>query len=229
MYTLDYVDKYLDEKLDKMGSDYFPLPIKFNFFKTATLDLIRESTKFIEVTQEISDDIKDLIVIDSFVDLVPKMIERVDSTLVPSYEYHCAYPDNYLRLISIKPLYEDGNVYKTKFNVVNIIKEGQDIIYNRDPFKKPTMEYPNVFRKEDFIQIDFGDKNTLIYPKAYLSFVKKPTFADINNMNDRIVDLTDISIEKIIDRTANSLRFKTADSAASSNYQFDNTFGKRNK
>lgn len=49
-----------DELLDKMGSDYFPLPIKLSRFESITLNFIRESSTFLEATQRLSDDIVEL-------------------------------------------------------------------------------------------------------------------------------------------------------------------------
>ena len=56
-YTVSYCDRFMDELLDKMGSDYFPLPIKLSRFESITLNFIRESSTFLEATQELSDDI----------------------------------------------------------------------------------------------------------------------------------------------------------------------------
>ena len=50
-YTVSYCDRFMDELLDKMGSDYFPLPIKLSRFESITLNFIRESSTFLEATQ----------------------------------------------------------------------------------------------------------------------------------------------------------------------------------
>jgi hypothetical protein len=77
-------------------------------------------------------------------------------------------------------------------------------------------------------KVNVGDAS-VVYSKALIAYIKKPTFGDINDLTERIVDLPDMSIEKILLKTANALRFSTGDSDAVANFQFADSFGKRNK
>ena len=215
-YTLEWFDEYCDELLDKMGSDLFPLPIKYNRFKTLTLEFINYSAKYMEATQKVSDDIKDLIVKGKF-PLVQNTIEDVWET---------AEPSNYYRLISIVPLFEDK--HGTEMKVCKkpaIMKEGQRLAVGRDPFKCATDEYPNIYRLSNLFQIDVGPKSTIGYSTAICTYIKKPTFALLSNLEDRIVNLHDSAIEQIVLKTADSLRFSTGDQNSISNYQFNQTYG----
>lgn len=243
-YTLGYCDKLMDQMLDKMGSDYFPLPIKLLQFRKATYDLIRETTVFLETTQEISDDIKPL-------------VNEKYSTLVQMTQpnlWHCDEPDDYHRLISAEPFYPDP-AYKNskipeekkplfkKYKKINIIKVGQKIAHDRDPYKKPTPEYPTVRRMGEKFRFDFGYDDGTEYSLAFLTYIREPNFgfeefksgktaqlpAQQFVLTNIIVDLPPVTIQKIIGRTVNALRASSGDPSFPQNYQFEQTFGKRNK
>jgi hypothetical protein len=220
-YTLDWCDRYLDELLDKMGSDLFPLPIKLNRFITITLDFIRETTKSLEVTQEVSDDIKPLLIRSNYTIIQDPINQNL---------WTCPEPADYIRLVSLVPLFLDSvdNHLKQKAKKVKILKEGQREAYKRDPFNNATNEYPQVFRYANLFKIDVGDA-TINYSKALLSYIKKPNFADENDLTVRIVNLPDITIEQLLLKTADALRFSTGDSDAVANYQFGQSFGKKGK
>jgi hypothetical protein len=220
-YDLDWSDRYLDELLDKMGSDLFPLPIKLNRFIMVTLDFIRESTKNLEITQEVSDDIKPLLIRSNYTILQDPINQNL---------WTCPEPADYIRLVSLVPLFLDpvDNHLKQKAKKVKILKEGQREAYKRDPFNNATNEYPQVFRYANLFKIDVGD-DTVNYSKALLSYIKKPNFADVNDLTIRIVNLPDITIEQLLLKTADALRFSTGDSDAVANYQFGQSFGKRGK
>lgn len=219
-YTIDYCDQHLDELLDKMGSDYFPLQVKIGRFVTFTYDFIREHTKAFEATQEISDDIKPLLIRN---DIVLSATEGLAVFQAPE-------PINYFRLISLVPfILGEGNQRIFKAKVTRIIKEGQRLVYGRDAFRKPSPSYPHVLRISNFFEIRVGNFNTDNYNRAEISYIKKPTFGNIDNDDDIIVNLPDAAIEQIMLKTAESLRFTTGDDSARDIYQFDQTFGKRNK
>lgn len=211
-YSLIWCNRYMDELLDKMGSDLFPLPVKFNRFKTICLDFIRESTEYLETSQEISDDIRPLLVKRDF-----PISKHRDGFLLP-------IPDNYIRLISIMPNTEDDGPIAKK---VSILREGQYQSYKRDPYRTPNDDYPSVFRNSDGFFIDVG-KTRHHYNTATLAYIAQPVYADIQNPNDRIVNLPDISIEKILLKTCDSLRITTSDVSGATTYQFSQTFGKKN-
>lgn len=215
-YSLEWFDDYCDELLDKMGSDLFPLPIKYNRFKTHTLEFINEAGMYMETTQKTSDDIKELIIKGKF-PLVKDTVENVWET---------AEPTNYYRLISIVPLFKDAYGEDAKVcKKPNIVKEGQRLAIERDPFKNATDEYPNVYRLSKLFQIDVGNASAINYDQCLFTYIKKPKFALMNDLDDRIVDLHDSAIEQIILKTADSLRFSTGDPTSANNYQFNQTYG----
>ncbi len=218
-YTIDYCDKYMDELLDKLGSDYFPLPIKMGRFVTSTLDFIRENTIYMEASQEISDDIKPLLVRANLVmALIPGQIGI----------YEVPEPNDYLRLVSVEPYARINGVLTKKYKKISVIKEGQRLAYERDPFREPSALYPSVYRNTNIFEINVGN-DTDVYDTAKVSYIKYPTFGDIENDDDIIVNLPPIAIEQIMLKVAESLRFTSADESAAAIYQFDQTFGKRNK
>ncbi len=207
----------MDELLDKLGSDYFPIDVKFGRFVTCTLDFIRENSIYLEATQEISDDLKTLLVRNRTM----VMTEGPESGV-----YEVAQPIDYLRLIALEPYaYIDGRDTK-KFKKVDIVKEGNRMAYDRDPHRKPTPFYPHVYRAGNMFEINVG-VDISIYERAKMTYIKKPTFGNINDGNAILLNMTDIAVEKIMLKTAEALRFTTADETAASIYQFDQTFGKR--
>jgi hypothetical protein len=220
IYDIDYCDKYLDELLDKLGGDYFPLPIKFGRFITHALDFIRDNSgDDFEQSQEKSDNIKTLVV-------------RTKNPIAPvageAGLYQMAEPTNYMRLISIYP-YAIVNSVETKLaRKVHIVKEGQRLAYERDPFRKPTPFEPNVYRIANFFEISTNDALN-DYEFAQLAYIKKPTFGNIGTGTDRIINLPDMSIEIILQKTAESLRFTYGDEDSKDIYNFEQTFGKSNR
>lgn len=215
-YSLEWFDEYCDELLDKMGSDLFPLPIKYNRFKTHTLEFINDAAMYMEATQKISDDIKDIIMKRKF-PLIKDAVENVWET---------AEPSDYYRLISIVPLTLDSQGTEMKVCKKPVtMKEGQRLAVERDPFRSATDEYPNIYRLSKLFQIDVGDKSTIQYHNCLVTYLKKPTFALLNDLDKRIVNLHDSAIEEIVLKTADSLRFSTGDATAPINYQFNSTYG----
>ena len=61
-YTVTEVKNKINQFADKLGSDYFTLPVLLNRFETSTWDFVGEKLKEIEATQTVTDDISPLIV-----------------------------------------------------------------------------------------------------------------------------------------------------------------------
>ena len=218
-YTIEECDRYLDELTDKLGSDYFPLPIKFGRFITWTYDFIHENLSYFELNQETSDDLKNLLIRQK--NILTGIISRRGV-------YVMAEPINYFRLVSIVPYARIHNKNVVLAKKVKIVKEGQRLALERDPFNKPEPSYPTVCRLQNIFEINTGDLVNN-YSEAEITYVKKPKFGDMDNINDRIVDLPDSVIERILLKTAESLRFTTSDESSADIYNFDQTFGKKNK
>lgn len=222
-YSLEWADRHIDSLIDKMGSDYFPIAVKHERFQTMTYDFIRENTEYLEVNQEISDDIRPILV-----QLKSDVVR--DDTGIAKNVWNVPEPADYCRLVGLLPIIIDpitGNEM-IKAKEVKIIKEGQRVSYARDPFRTATAEYPNVYRIANMFKIDVGS-DSIQYDKALISYIKNPTFAPLTRIQDRIVNLSNIAIEKICLNTADSLRVTTGDSTAPSNYQFNSGFGKKGK
>lgn len=217
MYTVEYVDKEIDSLTDKLGSDYFPLVVKWGRFVSMTYDFILSNVSWIEANQEISDNIK------------PLVVQNFElAALVQNGKIIVPEPINYFRLISLYPLEKINNNHVKTCALCNIKKVGQEQIIDRDPFEKPTKKYPSIYRSSNFFTIDIGNEIGE-YEKAIISYVKKPTFGNINNLNSIMVNLPEGSVEQIILKTANSLRLNTSEETSKDIYMFNQTFGKKSK
>ena len=220
-YSLEWCDQYLDGLMDKMGSDYFSLATKLDRFITITYDFIHKQTKDLEINQEASDQIKNI--------LVRRKLTITKDTMFPSKNiWNAPEPADYFRLVGLLPVIHQGENDMIKAKKPATLQEGQGISYDRDPFRNATAEYPNIYRLENFFKIDVGSDNT-IYNSCIISYVKEPLFADENHLTNRIVNLSNVAIEKILLKTADSLRVTTGDVTAASTYQMTQSFGKKNK
>ena len=230
MYTIEYIDTAMDERLDKIGSDYFPLPVKFRAFEQATWDFIRETTGFAEATQEISDDLHTLV--------RERNLTLNQFPYPEAHKFFCQHPTDYHRLITARPLYEipalgtggpeQRAVYdNTIMKKLQIKKWGQNQIVDRNPHTEATEEYPVLYRRASQFLLEFQKGLTRDYDVLEIIYYKEPTFGDIELAESFAVDLPELSVQKIMDRACSALRFRTGDDHAPTNYQFDQTFGKR--
>lgn len=227
--TIEFFDRYTNEQLDKMGSDYFPLSVKLNRFKGLTLGYIRDNTKYFEVTQEVSEDIQNLFV------RLPYLLSH---NLLRTNIFTVSVPNNLFRLGSLKPfkhvnsaltsaggmvldLEDEAN---TEVKRVNIIKDGQEDSFNRNPYRKADPHYPNVTRYSGLYRFDFGERPNMIYNRVIITYIRNPHFGDENDPSSILVDLPDVLVERIISKTCDSLRFQSADEAATANFQFNRTY-----
>lgn len=241
MYNIDYIDKYLDVELDKAGSDYFSLPVKFIQFKQATYDLILEAYTYFEVNQIISDEIKPLIKtvrrrVQGLANLEYFDMDPTGDPVMSREGFYIIQPGDYKHFISLTPYYRDRGVLYTKVKKTEIVKQGQEDIFKRSPYRVATEEYPHIFREGNIFRIEMGSGVTNNYKDSKLVYVSEPVFCNINNPahtseNSPVpaVELPKDIVDKIVQRTANSLRFIAGDPSAASNYQFKTTFGKRNR
>lgn len=231
--TIEEFDIYMDEELDKLGSDYFPLPIKFNKFKGLTLGFLRGGTEFLEASQEFSEDLQNLFI------RVPVALVQSDKN--PAI-FTAKVPNNMFRLGSLKPFFKkSGSTFQTseqnyvqdfeeeentEIKKLSIIRDGQENAYSRDPYKKATPQYPQVTRYRGYYRFNFGKEPSQIYNYTIITYIKEPKFGDINNLDDNLVDLPQILIERIINKTADALKFRTSEQSAVANYQFNQRYNK---
>lgn len=206
-YTVQYCDQFMDELLDKMGSDYFPRPIKLRRFQSIALQFIRESTSFLEATQEISDDISSLIV------SPPKyLLGGKTHKYMGKFFYKIDLPEDYLRLLNVVPYYEEkGSPIIGGDFEVKIYRIGTYLINERNPFRKANESRINVYRMDDAILLDTTYNSFPPLHYADLTYVRKPVFGNLPE--EMMVDvLNDIVVDKLMHKTCVSLRATSSDS-----------------
>lgn len=212
--TLENIDKYLDDLMDKNGSDYNSLPVKLDRFIACTYNLLESTEIYLDGTQSLSDDIR------------PLIIERSDISINKTIEgkWEIPVPLDYLRLITTYPLI-NGKRFARE---VKILKNGQED-YELNPFRKSDHEYINVFRVGDFFKLYTGEGDSNIYNNAYIKYIKHPVFATEFELEKRIVNLSTELIIKICDVVSDSFRYTTGDVSAQVVESFNNKYGKRNR
>lgn len=213
--TLDVIDKYMDSIMDKAGSDYASLPDKLDRFIANTYSMIESSEIYLDATQAFSDDIR------------PLIKERSDISISKNTEtnkWEVPIPTDYLRLVTLYPLIDNRRLARE----VKILRNGQED-YELNPFRSPNFEYPNVFRIGDFLCVDTGRDDNRNYQKSYIKYVKHPTFADVDDLDARIVNLSTELIIRICHITADSFRYTSGDNFAPYVESFHAKFGKRNR
>ncbi len=213
-YKLSEVDRKLKQFTDKMGSDYFPLPVLLNYFHTCTLDFVAERVKEIEKTQEVVDDIRPLITNGK----LPIAKDPNDAT-----RWIAALPLKYFRLVSYDVLYDDN----TRCRRADLLRHGEYSAAVLNPNKRPTKHYPIILQENNLFQIDSGTGNIPEFLK--ITYCKKPSFATVANKEVRVVNLPDEAIEKIMLSVVTRLFNSTGDQRTQSNYQLQEAFRKFSK
>lgn len=207
-YTVAEVKEKLNQFSDKNGSDYFTLPVLLNYFHTATYDFVGERLDIVEKTQKITDDIRNIV--------VPLKLTVIadpnDAT-----RYITAIPANYLRVLSYDVLYADG----TRCRRADAMRQAEYTTAVLNPNKKPTKHYPIILQENNLFQIDSGDD---VPAFMKITYAKKPSFAKTSQLNRRIVNLPDSSIEQILLMTVTRLFGSTGDERTQSNYQLQESF-----
>lgn len=220
---MDYILSEVNEKLkqfsDKMGSDYFPLPVLLNYFESATYDFVGERLTQVEKTQTITDDIRNLLKT-SFVPIIISPYLSVDISNPPTQtRFIAGIPTDYLRLISYSVFYKDG--YEARR--VDLLTHAQYNLYKNNPNRKPTKRYPIILIEDNLFEIDSGNE---VPEKLKLRYAKKPIFATTGEPNKRIVNLPNDAIEKILLITIKSLFNKTGDQRIQYTDKIENTYRK---
>jgi hypothetical protein len=210
-YTIQETHLKLNQMCDKMGSDYFPLPLILNFFETATFDFVAAHLKRVEVTQTITDDIANLIITTDF---------PVINDPSKPIKFMAAIPVNYLRQVSYDVLYNDG----TRCRRADLKRHSEYVMSLTNTNKKPTKDYPAIVQQSGLFMIDCGDA---VVPTTFrLTYAKKPIFATTGQPTTRIVNLPDDTIEQIMKTTVTNLFSKTADERGQSAYQLEEAYRK---
>ena len=204
-YTVAYCDQFMDELLDKMGSDYFPLPIKLRRFESIALQFIRESSNFLEVTQELSDDIV------AWVKTEQKSLSGGRNfRYMGKAFFRIEYPEDYLRLLSVTPILGENNAFAFPAMEVKIYRIGNFGMNERNPFRTATGDRVNVYRMDDSVLIDTDYNGIPAMAYADLTYVRQPIFGQLPD--DPIIDsVNKILVDKLMHKTCVSLRATTSD------------------
>lgn len=209
-YTLQNVHQKILFMCDKMGSDYFPLPITLNFFETSTWSFLGERLRHLEKNQEITDDIRNLI--------IPKVIPIIEDPNIQE-KYIAAIPSDYHRLVRFDVAFTDGYINRLS----RLSKQGGYNIAKRNPNREPNKRYPLVLQESGYFHIDSG---TDVPSEFKIMYCKKPTFATTGDQSARIVNLPDDVIENILLDTVTRLFSKTADERQQPSYKLEDVFRK---
>jgi len=212
-YTLSEVEDKINILADKLGSDFFPTPVIVNIFETTTIGFIGERLKIAEKSQEVSDDISNLV--------IPRNIPIIlnPDANFPN-EYIAPIPIDYMRLLSYGVVYNNSSTARR----VKVMKNSQYERMKIDSNNKPNRFYPIVVQQNSIWKIDSGSELTPTFFK--IVYCKLPSFADVLEVNVRIVNLSDEAIEKILLMVVTSLFSGTADQRVQSQYQIQEAFRK---
>lgn len=213
-YTVSQAYTRVLEEADKIGSDYFTLPQVLNVFKKETLSFVGARAKEIEANQEVTDDIRSL--------LVPRLISFINNPDNP-LEKMAMIPSDYLTKVSVNVLYNDG----LKSRVPTLERHGEHNANVISPFHKPERLYPLIQQFSNYFNVHTGlSLNSTIQPsKLVLIYIKKPTFGVLTT--DVVVDLPDNVCEYLFSETAAHLRLNAGEPNAVQDFQVNQTF--RNK
>lgn len=213
-YTVTQAYNRILEEADKLGSDYFTLPQVLAVFKTETLSFVGAKAKEIELNQEVTDDMKSL--------LVPVLISFINDPDNP-IEKIATIPNNYHTKVSANVLYTDG----LKARIPTFERHGEHNTNSVSPYRKPEKMYPLIRQFANYFKVETGlGLTATVQPsKLILIYIKQPTFG-VSGANV-VVDLPDPVCEYLFKETATHLRQSTGEPTAPQSFQLNQTF--RNK
>lgn len=212
--TLTDTYAYGLELLDKKGSDFVQLPEFFRTFKSATLDFIGERIPIIERTQQVVNDLRPL-------------MDTKKWTVIPDpddvYARISAIPEYVHHLVRANPVFT-GNVTSRQ---PKLIRHGNLDAFNADPYKRSSMEYSIIMQYGDYVKIYSGYNDVAI--GLFATFLHKPTYADINTPSQEIVNLPEVAVEDILNKTIVKLMVTRADDRTQLKMVEEQSFRNRNK
>lgn len=213
-YTVNEAYTRVLEEADKLGSDYFSLPQVLTAFKKETLDFVGARAKEAEINQEVTDDLRPLVVPVS----IP-FIPNPDNAL----EKMATLPNNYHTKLSINVLYTDG----LKSRIPTIERMGEHNTNSISPYKKPERAYPLIQQFSNYFNVITNiPSNAIIQPsKLLLIYIKQPTFGKLPDAI--IVDLSDTVCEYLFAATANHLRLNAGEGSAGQDFQINELYRKK--
>lgn len=195
-YSLESVYDYILELTDKKGSDFFQLPFVLNVFKSCTDDFLGERIAIFENTQKVTEDIVDLVKTTKVT-----VVEDMDNPFIVL----APVPELSLHLFSAKPVFKNGVIPRK----TRLIRHGQDEPSEADPHNRPTVKYPTIIQETNVLKINSGKNERAL--SCYITFLKKPLFAPLDDQDQKIVDLQGPTIEALIKKTVFELESSKAD------------------
>jgi hypothetical protein len=215
-YTVADFDEKMDELLDKMGSDYFPLPIKLSRFESIVLNHIRETTILFEATQELSDDLVAISVSKPF-PLLGK-----NHTYMAKNFYRVVFPETYMRFLNINP-YNINTGIGAKTYEIMYYRIGHFNRNERNPLRKAKGDRINVYQIDNSVLLDTNEALT----GCYMTYIEKPIIGQ--NLTDIILNFSDLIVDKLMQKTAVHLRTTTSDQDAAYLDDYVERLGQKNK
>lgn len=213
-YTVNEAYSRVLEEADKLGSDYFSLPQVLKAFKKETLDFVGSRAKEAELNQEVTDDLRSLVLSK----LIP-FLPNPDNAL----EKMASLPNDYHTKLSMNVLYTDG----LKARIPTVERMGEHNTNSVSPFKKPDRSYPLIQQFSNYFNVitGIGSSATIQPSKLILIYIKKPNFGKLPT--DVVVDLSDSVCEYLFASTANHLRLNTGEPSAARDFQINETYRKK--
>ena len=214
MYTVLEAYRKTLEEADKMGSDLLTLPVFLMKFKSTSLEFIGARAAEIERTQQITTDIRDLVV-------------PTKRALTPDPDvlglHMASFPNDYFERIRLNVQYNDGLLSRQPL----IIRHGEVDNANINPNKRAEKDYPHITQYSNYFSINTGipSINTVQPSNLILTYVKQPTFGA--SVNDPVINLNDIVVTFIISRVADDFRMEKGDPTAPGQVQWTETFRKK--
>lgn len=215
-YTVADFDRKMDELLDKMGSDYFPLPIKLSRFESVVLNHIRETTILFEATQELSDDLISISVSKPF-----PLLAKNHMYMAKNF-YQVIFPQEYMRFLNINPYSslpgKREKVYEIKYYRIGHFNQNE-----RNPLRNAKGDRINVYQMDNSVLID----TTETFTGCYMSYIEKPVIGKVPT--DIILNFSDLIVDKLMQKTMVSLRTTTSDEDSAYMDDYVERLGQKNK
>lgn len=214
MYTVAEAHIRVLQETDKAGSDYFDLKRVLDEFQKVTWDFVGARAKEIEITQEVTDDIRTLLRSEKI-----NLNNDPDNNLIKM----AALPNQYYRRLKINVLFSDGIASRK----TTVQRHGEADVNLLNPLKKPDRSYPLVTQFDSYFSVDTGLRSgDIIVPeKLLLVYLKKPNFG--KQQTAAVVDLPDDVCEHLFAMTANSLLNGIGDERTATDFQIENTYRKK--
>lgn len=213
-YTVNEAYTRVLEEADKLGSDYFSLPQVLSAFKKETLDFVGAKAKEAEINQEVTDDLRPLVV-SRLINFIPNPDDALEKM--------ASLPNDYHTKLSLNVLYTDG----LKARKPMVERMGEHNTNSISPFTKAERAYPLIQQFSNYFNVITNIKSdaTIQPSKLILIYIKQPTFGKLPD--DIVVELSDTVCEYLFAATANHLRLNAGEQSAGQDFQINELYRKK--